>query len=354
MALMKASTGSAVLPAARLKPPTGKEATMWGWLKDAAKKLQESGVSYMQHRTFILSLFHMAPQQAYWVLKQKIDEMDEAAIQSFSATLSGMMVEAQQATQQTSFDSWGVSSEDRIAQGMAEIQAGFPSSQSGNQPQGYLQGLQYIAYYANQFYQEKQSRASQPPGHPLAAPVAAPGGNRPDTAEIGRMIDNLVQTGHLDPALLQRLGELNDEATIDIVTAKLQAAGAHEGASPPLNSADYYRPGTEKYRLKWLLPPAISLPVPFDQLDRPTQFHVLFSEWSRRVTEGYQLLYAGETTAAQTVFAECLQRAEQIDVAELKARSYEGSMKAAQKFGDPQATRRWLNAALGARKQGQG
>jgi hypothetical protein len=350
---MNASTGSAVLPTARLKPHTGKESTMWGWLNDAAKKLQETGASYIQHRTFILSLFNMAPQQAYWVLQQKIEEMDEETIRSFSGTLSGMIVEAQQVTQQTGFDSsWGVSSEDRIAQGMAEIQAGFPSSQGGNQAQVYLQGLQYIAYYANQFYQEKQSRASPPPAQRPSAPVAAPGDDRGDTAEIERMIANLVQTGHLDPALVQRVGMLNNEAAIDRITAKLQEAGAHEGPSPPLNIADYYRPGTEKYQLKWLLSPAISLPVPFDQLDRPTQFHVLFSEWSRREMEGYQMLSAGDTTGAQRVFAECLQRAEQIDVAELKARSYEGSMKVAQKLGYRTAEREWLSAALTARKQG--
>jgi hypothetical protein len=138
---------------------------MWDWLKDTGRKLKQTGASYLQHRTFILSLFNVAPQQAYWALKQKIDEMDQEATQSFSVTLSSMIGEAQYAAQQAGFDSsWGVSSEDRIAQGMAEIQAGFPSSQGGNQAQVYLQGLQYIAHYANLFYQEKLSRAAQTPG----------------------------------------------------------------------------------------------------------------------------------------------------------------------------------------------
>ena len=76
---------------------------------------------------------------------------------------------------------------------------------------------------------------------------------------------------------------------------------------------------------------------------------MLFGEWSRRELEGSQALAAGELALAETIFQECLQRADQLQVAELRARSYEGLMRLAQRQGDRAAERRWLDAALAAR-----
>jgi hypothetical protein len=325
------------------------EGTMWGWLKDGAKQLMHMGADYLQHRAFILSLFNMAPQQAYGVLKQRIENMDDEALRSFSVTLSGMIGEAQLAAQQASYaSSWGVSFEDHMAQFMAEAQAGFPSSQEANQAQTYVQGLRTIAYYAQQFYQEKLTRAAQ---QPLLSAAQAPR-IQVDTGQLERMIESLVHTSKLDPAMVQRLTALDDEAAIDRVIAMFKELGADEGASPPLNIADHYRHGTAKYQLQWPLLPALRLPAPFDQLDRETQFYVLFGEWSRRELEANQALYTGDTAGAQAIFEECLARAEQLDVAELKARSYEGFVRVAQKHGDRQAERKWLDAALAARENG--
>ena len=327
----------------------GREGMMWGWLKDAAKQFIHMGANYLQNRAFILSLFNMAPQQAYWVLKQKIEAMDDETLRSFSVTLSGMIGEAQQAAQQASdASSWGTSFEDRTAQFMAEAQAGFPSSQQVNQAQMYVQGLHTIANYAQQFYQEKLTRAAQQPPVVTAQPARA----EVDTGQLERMIDSLVHTGKLDPTMVQQLADLNDEAAIDRVIAKFKALGADEGASPPLSIAEYYRPGTVKYQLQWPLPATLPLPVPFDQLDRETQFYVLFGEWSRRELEANQALFSGDTAGAQTIFSECLARAEQLDVGELQARSYEGFVRVAQKRGDRHAERQWLDAALAARKAG--
>jgi hypothetical protein len=117
---------------------------MWDWLTNAANRLMQMDTSYLQQRAFIFSLCNMAPQQANWVLKQRIEEMDDAAMTSFSVTLSGMIGEAQQAAQ-------------------TEAQAGFPASQGAAQAQRYLQSLNAIAYYANQFYQERLVRTTQPP-----------------------------------------------------------------------------------------------------------------------------------------------------------------------------------------------
>jgi hypothetical protein len=347
---------------------------MWDWLKDASKQFLETSAAYMQQRAFILTLFNMPQQQAYWVLKQKIDEMDDESIKNFSGALAGMIGEAQQATWQGGFgssSSWGGSTEDRIAQGMAEIQAGFPSSQGNQQAQMYLEGLNAIAFYANQFYQEKLARAAQgrmgghaqnhsnfgsnSPSPPTPAPAAPPTNQASgvtDTSQLESMIEKLVQSGKLDANLVKQLTSLNDEASIDQVIAKLKELGADEGGSPPLNIADYYQPRLKKYELKWPLSPALPLPVAFDQLDEPTQFSVLFAEWSRRELEANQALFSGDTAKARVIFEECLVRAEQLEVSELKARSFEGFMRVAQKLGDRKTERKWIDAAMAARTNG--
>ena len=127
----------------------------------STQRVLDMSANYLQHRTFILSLFQMTPQQAYETLQQQINAMNEEAIKSFTITLTGLLSEAQQAAQQTGGAAWGVSVEDRMAQFMAEAQAGFPASSAGTQAQMYLQGLQAIAYYANQFYQAKRLREAQ-------------------------------------------------------------------------------------------------------------------------------------------------------------------------------------------------
>jgi hypothetical protein len=322
---------------------------MWNWLKDAAKQLMHGGASYLHHRMFLLSLFNMAPQQAHWMLKQKIAAMDDEETKSFSVTLSSMISEAQQAIPQAGHgSSWGVSFEDHMAQFMADAQAGFPSSQVTTQAQMFLQGLNTIAYYAQQFYQEKLARDVQP----LVASSVQASRVSVDTGELEHKLENLVQTGKLDSTLIQELTMLNDESAIDRIIAKLRDWGADEGTSSSLNIADHYRPGMAKYQLMWPLSPTLTLPVSFDQLDRETQFYVLFNEWSRRELEGHQALQAGDTHGAQAIFQECLARAEQLEVAELKARSYEGFVRVAQKLNDRQAERQWLDAALAIREPG--
>lgn len=350
---------------------------MWDWLKDASKKLVETGAAYMQHRAFILSLFNMPQQQAYWALKQRIDEMDEASIQAFSGTLAGMIGEAQQAIQQSSDNSaWGDSYEDRLALGVARIQTG--SYSSGNpQAQMYLQGLNAVAQYGTQFYQEKLARAAQtrqadfpfsvsPQGHinfpapspgapneisappPAAPPVESPAAV--DTSQIESMLEKLVKTGELDPNMMQQISALNDPEAMDRLMAKLQEMGVDVESSSGEKIEDFYRPRNIKYELKWPLAPARrALPIPFDELDEPTQFSVLFGEWTARHFEGNQALYLGQAAIAETIYEECLARAEQLDVAELKARSFEGLMSVAQKRGDRQAERKWIEAAMAAR-----
>lgn len=342
---------------------------MWEWLKDASKKVVETGAAYLQHRAFIQSLFGMQREQAAWALKQKIDEMDDEAYQMFGGVLAGMINEAQQAAQQSNDTAWGTSYEDRLAYSMARIQSGVPD-QGNQQAQMYLQGLNEIAYYANMFYQEKQAQqleeqfaanagirdlrgSSSAENDAEAAPPSSPASPSVDTSEIEAALEKFAQTGEMDPALMQQLASLNDPAAMDRVMAKLKDIGATEGGSPPLQAKDFYRPRKTKYKLKWPLSSSIPLPVPFDELDPETQFHVLFSEFTRREMEATQALYAGDTTSAETIFQECLDRAKQLGVGELKARSFEGFMRIAQKNGDRTAERKWINEAKKTRTRGK-
>jgi hypothetical protein len=133
----------------------------------------------------------------------------------------------------------------------------------------------------------------------------------------------------------------------DEVIAELEALGATEGGSKPLTIADHYKPGEGRYKLLW--PVTFPLPIPFDQLDRPTQFSVLFGEWSRREMESNYQLLNGDTPAAMAGFEECLERATQIDVPELIARSHEGIAKVASKTNQRSLERKHLRLAITAR-----
>ena len=58
----------------------------------------------------------------------------------------------------------------------------------------------------------------------------------------------------------------------------------------------------------------------------------------------------GELETADGIFEECLDRADQIDVNELRARSYEGRMRVAEKKGDQGGALKWLEKAQEARR----
>ena len=313
------------------------------------QKALANGAAYVQHRAFIQSLFNMPQEQAYSALKQKIDELDDQGIQMFSGALAGMINEAQQAAPEAGDDAWGTSVEDRMAYSMAH-QSGVPAQQN-TQAQMYLEGLNAIARFANQFYQEKlaelRSRNPHPPGDAPQTTTQA-SENAVDASQLEAMIEKLLQSDQVDPELISQLSSLNDPALIEKALAKLKEIGADEIA-PIMNIADYYRPRNIKYELKW--PLTTSLPFPFDKLDEATQFHVLFAEWTRREMQGSFALNNGDLATAESTFNECLQRAEQLAVPELKARSYEGFMQIAQRAGDRASERKWITAAKNARAE---
>jgi len=167
-----------------------------------------------------------------------------------------------------------------------------------------------------------------------------------------KMLEDLLKSSDVPPEVRATVtAAMADPAKLDEALAQLKAIGADQiGSGAPLDIADFYTPAPGKYEQRWpinLIPP---LPMPFDALDRKTQFFVLFNEWTRRELEGMMLLNSGDLEGAETVFEECLERAGQIEVHELEARSYEGFMRVAQRRGDRTAEAAWLRKAAAARQ----
>ena len=143
-----------------------------------------------------------------------------------------------------------------------------------------------------------------------------------------------------------------DTRWMDTVMAGVKLRGLDQVGSEPLAPiGDYYVEKPGLFDLRWPLPDNLPLPVPFASLDRKTQFFVLFGEWTRREMEGMEHLNRGDLVGATTTFDECLARAEQIDVAELRARSYEALMRVAQRAGQSAAARELSQSATAARAQ---
>jgi hypothetical protein len=182
---------------------------------------------------------------------------------------------------------------------------------------------------------------------------------------LARMLDS----GEEDPSVLQELRTLDmrDDDVDGVLTVlqglspahplfepvitALQEAQGNEAPRPMLNIDDFYRPGDESYELRWPLAPATAavMPFPWETLDRKTQFFVLFQEWTRRELEATTARNMGDLDGARAAFEECLERADQLDVNELRARSYEDLAAVAADEDDEAAADRWLDAAEAAR-----
>jgi hypothetical protein len=170
--------------------------------------------------------------------------------------------------------------------------------------------------------------------------------------DLEHRLDRMLESQELDPGLIEELMTLPpDYPGLDSILAKLSAVVGDQAASPTLNIDDFYRPGTEPYTLRWpLAPPTLAvLPMGFEALDHKTQFYVLFQEWTRRELEANTARNAGDLATAQAIFEELLARAQQLDVAELKARSHDGLGGIYEMVNDRDAARHEYKAAMAER-----
>lgn len=167
-----------------------------------------------------------------------------------------------------------------------------------------------------------------------------------------KMLEEMLSSANVPPQVRAAVtAAMSDPAKLDEALAQLKAIGADQmGSGPTADIGDYYKPGPDKYELRWELGTNNPLPMPFDTLDRKTQFFVLFQEWTRRELEGMMLLNSGNVKGASAVFDECLERARQLQVPELEARSFEGFVRVAQRQGDRTAELGWLRQATAARQ----
>ncbi len=236
---------------------------------------------------------------------------------------------------------WGGSFEDRMAYGMAQLRTG--QSDPAHQ-------RQLAEYQGQQAYVEQLLAASAPvePAAPEPTPPEPPAPFRAEAVKAA--IQEMTRTGFYPggPEQMRKdIMALIESGESDEVMALLERLGANDGGNRVLNIGDHYRPGTQLYELRW--PVAFALPMPFEALDRPTQFSVLFGEWTRREAEAACTRNQGDNASAQFIYEECLARAQQIEVPELIARSHEGLASVAAKLNQRAAERQHLQRAMAAR-----
>lgn len=157
---------------------------MWDWIRKAAGAVLETGAGYLRHLNAIQQIMN-APsyEAAVERLRGHVFGMDgEAEYRLFMTVVGQQIQQAEQALQQArenpGGDSWGNSFEDRMAQHMAEIQAGY---HAGNSPhvqaaEKRLHDLNLLARYAQQFWQERapELQAPDPPPPSTGPEVAEP------------------------------------------------------------------------------------------------------------------------------------------------------------------------------------
>lgn len=339
---------------------------MWEAIRQMASEALDRGSMWLRHAALVNELFQLGEEQAAVRLRDAVRAMSAQEFAHFGEVLNTLYAQAQSAYQlaeQNRQNEWGNSFEDRMARMMAGIQSGEGVSREMQEAEARARGLQAIAAYAQRFRDEAQAGDMPPAGTPGAAstqqPAAAPStrpaavqATAPGTGQDAiHAIEALMASGNLpaDTAgFLRQIAQLPPEE-MQAVLSRLQELGADQGASPPLDIRAHYHPSDGRFRLLWPLGDLPPLPVEFDEMDRETQFHVLWGEWSRREVEAGMLLHQGDTGGARAAFVECLGRACQLEVRELMARSHEGLMRVAQKEGDLAEERRCLEAAQAAR-----
>ncbi|HYI87662.1 MAG TPA: hypothetical protein VEX61_11255, partial [Burkholderiales bacterium] len=198
-------------------------------------------------------------------------------------------------------------------------------------------GLGRVIELAEMYRQEKHAPAR-------AVQAAPPGCAVSDESRIQAMLEDVTRTGQLPEGFMEALSQVQDPAVLERLVSKLKALGGEALGDRPLDDiADYYRPGPGLYDLVW--PLGQKLAIAFDELDRATQFTVLFGECRRRLAEAASLRNGGKLAEAESAYNECLARADQIEVHILKSDAYQGLLTVASKRGDRVSAKRYMQLA---------
>lgn len=254
-------------------------------------------------------------------------------------------------------NAWGGSIEDRIAYGTARLQTGRRDpawQQQMNMLQDVQTFFQAVLAATHELWAQRQRIEAEPPRSKTVSMNTAsnPPSKSPavDPQAVLAGVRELTRTGRYPGGTEKMKADITALAMsgqADEVMAELEAMGAKDVGSKTLVIEDHYVDGPEPYRLRW--PVQFPLPLPFDELPRDVQFSVLFGEWSRREMEGTSAMLEGRNDDARAAYRECLERAQQIDVKELVARSHEGLARLASKLNDRALERQHLKAAIAAR-----
>ncbi|MEO5998089.1 MAG: hypothetical protein ABIN89_15195, partial [Chitinophagaceae bacterium] len=130
----------------------------------------------------------------------------------------------------------------------------------------------------------------------------------------------------------------------------LNYAGNEIGVQKRLEWKEYYVDTYEEFEQLYPLSPGSedllkNNEFTFSQLDRQTQFCVLFSDWIYDEFQGNMALGNNRLEEAKRLFEDCFNRAIQLNINILKARSVVGLLGIAEKQGDRPAQRKFIEEA---------
>jgi hypothetical protein len=292
-------------------------------------------------------------------LERHIIGMEIDEFKSFITNLRQMydnVIQQKKQHEDNEDNAWGRFMEDRMAYRMARIQTGQRDPtfmRELEELQGYLNFIDWLMKTSINIMEAHAKRTTELLEREMTArdkQISTVNQTEPDFIAIREAVRTFTQSGEYPGGVDQMQIDVmllceSDEG--EEVMEMLRSMGATEGGNKILNMEEFYRPSNNLFDLRWSL--GIQLPIAFDELDHATQYSVLFGEWTRRITEGSYILHQGDTEGAEKIFEECLKRAQQLEVAELIARSHEGLARVASHTGARTLERKRLEAAMTAR-----
>ena len=202
----------------------------WDWLKNAATRALELGSEQLHNYQLIERLLALPGDEALEELQAQVEAMSEHEFKAFKFTLNMMISRARQQLDALESeggydDSWGGSSEDRIAQRMAYLQAGAapPNQEAIAQVRQRYQALVDGAEYAD-YFRSQMPTASPPPS--AASSNATPQGEQPAPPSEDQSMDDMDKLHAYmaaDSRLLQAMPGIMPGAASEKVVEEFQS-----------------------------------------------------------------------------------------------------------------------------------